>query len=128
MATKVKQPKKKFFGRVKEFADVITAVGVIGAALVGIGSWCTTQINASTNAKLDTISDQIKDMKLDSTRTQLLMMISDFPENKSEILKIAQYYFGDLKGDWYATDVFTKWAKAHGMSVEELDFMKEATR
>lgn len=128
MATKKKQPKKKFFERIKEFADVIAAVGVIGAALVGVGTWCTTQINAGTNEKLDKISSQINDMKLDNTRTQLLMMISNFPENKSEILKIAQYYFGDLKGDWYATDVFTKWAAEHDIDVEELAFMKETTK
>ena len=126
MATK--KPKKNFFSRLKEFADIITAIGIIGAALVGVGTWCTSQINASTNDKLDKLSAQIDDMKLDNTRTQLLMMISDFPENKSEILKIAQYYFGDLKGDWYATDVFTKWAAAHGVNVDELTFMKEVSK
>lgn len=120
--------KKKFTTRIKECADVITAVGVIGAALVGVGTWCTAQINASTNSKLDAISAQMSDIKLDTTRTQLLTLINTSPDNEAEIMKVAQYYFGTLKGDWYMTSLFTKWAEDHGYSAEELTFMKEATK
>lgn len=120
--------KKKFTARIKECADVITAVGVIGAALVGVGTWCTSQINASTNEKIDKLSDQITDLKLDATRSQLLTLISSYPDNESEIMKVAQYYFGTLKGDWYATTIFTKWAADHGISVDELTFMKEVLK
>lgn len=120
--------KKKFTARIKECADVITAVGVIGAALVGVGTWCTAQINASTNEKIDNLSAQITDLKLDATRSQLLTLISSYPDNESEIMKVAQYYFGTLKGDWYATTIFTKWAADHGISVDELTFMKEVLK
>lgn len=120
--------KKKFATRIKECADVITAVGVIGAALVGVGTWCTAQINASTNQKIDNLSEQITDLKLDATRSQLLTLISNYPDNESEIMKVAQYYFGTLKGDWYATTIFTKWASDHGISTDELTFMKEVLK
>lgn len=36
MATKA--PKKKILSRIKDCADIITAVGVIGAALVAVGT------------------------------------------------------------------------------------------
>lgn len=123
-----KPTNKRFTARIKECADVITAVGIIGAALVGVGTWCTAQINASTNAKIDNISSQITDIKLDTTRNQLLTLIGNFPDNESEIMKVAQYYFGTLKGDWYATTIFTKWAEEHGYTIDELAFMKEAAK
>ena len=123
-----KQVKTKFAARIKECADVIAAVGVIGAALVGVGTWCTAQINASTNQKIDSLSEQLTDLKLDATRSQLLTLISNYPDNESEIMKVAQYYFGTLKGDWYATTIFTKWASDHGISTDELTFMKEVLK
>lgn len=123
-----KQVKKKFLTRLKECSDAIAAVTIIGGALVGVGTWCTSQMNASTNERLDTLSAQMSDLKLDTTRSQLLTLISNYPDNESEIMKVAQYYFGTLKGDWYMTSLFAKWAEDHGYSAEELTFMKEATK
>lgn len=115
MATKT--PKKKFISRIKDCADIITAVGVIGAALVAVGTWCTTQINASTNAKLDTISAQMTELKLSTTRSQLLTLMKNYPENEEEIMKVAKYYFKDLNGDWYMTSLFIEWGEKEGIDV-----------
>lgn len=112
-----KAPKKKFLSRIKDCADVITAVGVIGAALVAVGTWCTTQINASTNAKLDTISSQVTELKLDTTRNQLLTLMNNYPDNEEEIMKVAKYYFKDLDGDWYMTSLFIEWGEEKGIDV-----------
>lgn len=118
MATKA--PKKKFLSRIKDCADIITAVGVIGAALVGIGTWCTTQINASTNAKLDAISSQVTELKLDTTRSQLLTLMKNYPDNEEEIMKVAKYYFKDLSGDWYMTSLFIEWGEEKGIDVTDI--------
>lgn len=118
MATKA--PKKKFLSRIKECADVITAVGVIGAALVAVGTWCTTQINASTNAKLDAISAQVTELKLDTTRNQLLTLMKSYPDNEEEIMKVAKYYFKDLDGDWYMTSLFIKWGEEKDIDISEI--------
>ena len=115
MATKA--PKKTFLSRIKDCADVITAVGVIGAALVAVGTWCTTQINASTNAKLDAISSQVTELKLDTTRSQLLTLMKNYPDNEEEIMKVAKYYFKDLNGDWYMTGLFIEWGEEKGIDV-----------
>jgi len=115
MATKA--PKKKFLSRIKDCADIITAVGVIGTALVAVGTWGVTQINAGTNAKLDAISSQMAELKLDTTRNQLLTLMKNYPNNEEEIMKVAKYYFKDLNGDWYMTSLFIEWGEEKGIDV-----------
>lgn len=115
-----KKQKKSVISRIKDIADIITAVGVVGAAAVGIGTWCVTRINAETNAKIDEVSNKIDSIELNSTRNQLLTLISDYPDNEDEILKVAKYYFKDLKGDWYMTTLFTKWAEGRGLDVDTI--------
>ena len=106
--------------RIKGFSELIAAVGVIGAAVVGAGTWCVSAVNASTNEKLDKISDKIDTIELNSTRNQLLTLMSDYPDNESEILKVASYYFNDLNGDWYMTELFTKWCDGRGIDVNKI--------
>ena len=126
--TTVKKPKEKMSEKIikktKSLADIITAVGVIGAAAVGIGTWCVTQMNAGTNQKLDTIIEKVDKAELDATRSQLLALMSDYPDNESEILKVADYYFNGLDGDWYMTDLFTKWADSRGIDVTKIVTVK----
>lgn len=127
--TTVKKPKEKMSEKIikktKSLADVITAVGIIGAAAVGVGTWCVTQMNAGTNQKLDTIIEKVDKAELDATRSQLLTLMSDYPDNESEILKVAKYYFKDLGGDWYMTDLFTKWADSRGIDVTKIVTVKD---
>ena len=121
--TKKKKPTLK--ERLKDTADVITAVTVIGSALIAVGTWCINQANAATNEKLDTISGQISGLEMDSARSQLLVLMSDYPDNESEILKVADYYFNNLKGDWYITDLFSKWAESRGINVDDIVKLKK---
>lgn len=115
-----KAPKKKLISRIKETSDVITAVGVIGATCVGVGTWGITQINADTNAKLDSISNQVTELKLDTTRNQLLTLMNNYPHNTNEIMKVAKYYFKDLNGDWYMTELFIEWGEKEGIDVTDI--------
>lgn len=115
----------KFVKRIKELADVITAVGIIGAALVGLGVWTINQVNAGTNERLDAVVKKIDKIEMDSTRSQLLTLMSEYPENESEILKVADYYFNDLNGDWYMTDIFIKWAEARGIDATKIVTIKK---
>ena len=112
-----KKQKKKLFQRIGDIADIITAVGVIGAAAVGIGTWCVHQIMSETNGKIDSLADQVKSIELNSTRNQLLTLISNYPNNEEEILKVGRYYFKELNGDWYMTSLFSKWATQHGIDI-----------
>lgn len=127
--TTVKKPKEKMSEKIikktKSLADIITAVGIISAAAVGIGTWFITQINSGTNQKLDTIIEKVDKAELDATRSQLLALMSDYPDNESEILKVADYYFNGLGGDWYMTDLFTKWADSRGIDVTKIVTVKD---
>ena len=121
MATKKTVAKKRIIReRLKDTSDVIGAVTVIGTACVGVCTWCVTQINASTNTKLDSISDQMTELKLDTTRNQLLTLMKNYPDNEEEIMKVAKYYFRDLNGDWYMTSLFIEWGEERGIDVTEI--------
>lgn len=53
------------------------------------------------------------DTRKDTLRIQLLMVMERQPDNVDTILKLAETYFVKLKGDWYMTNEFNKWAKKH---------------
>lgn len=53
--------------------------------------------------------DKLKVLEKDGLRTQLMLLIFLRPEDKHEILTVAEQYFGKLNGDWYATPIFNKW-------------------
>ena len=110
---------KKLGEWVQTTAGIITSITVIATAAVGLGTWGVTQVNAGTNAKIDALSDQISDIQLDTTRNQLLILM-EHDENVEEVLKVAKYYFQDLKGDWYMTDMFEKWAEKHDIDAKIL--------
>ena len=99
----------------QEFLEAVV-ISVLGSG--AFATLVTAVINAINNrkSKLKSIEGQLKsiDEKLvksekDALRTQLLILLSDYPEETQEIMTIAQHYFGDLKGDWYATSLFNKW-------------------
>ncbi len=48
-------------------------------------------------------------LERDGLRTQLLLLILLRPTEQTEILRIAEHYFKDLKGNWYMTSIFNKW-------------------
>ena len=67
----------------------------------------------SVDTKLNDIDAKLALSEKDALRTQLLIMMSDYPNETSDILKLAQHYFGDLKGNWVATKLFNDWVIAN---------------
>lgn len=63
--------------------------------------------------KLDDIEQNQKLAEKDTLRTQLIMMIADYPEEMSDILKLGEHYFKDLKGNWTATAIFNRWLEKY---------------
>lgn len=59
--------------------------------------------------KLNTIEANQKTAEKDALRTQLIMMIADYPEEKTDILRLGQHYFEKLHGNWVASDIFVRW-------------------
>ena len=66
--------------------------------------------------------NQVKAEK-DQCRTQLLLMIADYPEEKSEIMKLAEHYFEDLSGNWYLTSLFNRWLEDN--KIKKPEWFKE---
>lgn len=76
-------------------------------------------INRKDNKQNDSklIIEKLNKLEKGSTRTQLLLLINDIPQNESEILTVAEYYFKDLDGDWYMSAVFEEWMEKRNLSV-----------
>ena len=59
--------------------------------------------------RLDAINRSLEKAEKDTLRTQLLLMIADYPDNVEGIMAIGERYFGTLRGNWYATALFNGW-------------------
>lgn len=70
---------------------------------------------AIMNARLDKIEKNQATSEKDELRTQLLMMLADYPDEVSEIMKLAEHYFADLDGNWYLSSLFEKWLQANSI-------------
>lgn len=94
-----------------EIVIAIVGSGALSALIAGV-----FQIISDKKQKMD---ERFKLLEKDVLRTQMLVMLTDYPDEKSEIMKLAKHYFGDLDGDWYMTDLFNKWIKTSGESNPE---------
>lgn len=61
--------------------------------------------------KIDKILEEQRKTEKDNLRTQLLVMMSLMPDNRQEILTLAERYFDKLQGDWFYSSLFAKWLK-----------------
>lgn len=103
---------------------------IIGAALGSAALFTFIQflITRHDNKKGETafIKNELKEIRekqakgeKDELRTQLLLMLADYPEETVEIMKIAEHYFSDLDGNWYLTSLFNKWLIARNIAKPE---------
>ena len=58
-------------------------------------------------------------LERDSCRTQLLLLMSDYPDQTEEIMRLAQHYFADLRGNWYMTGLFNHWLEENRIGKPE---------
>ena len=88
---------------------VIAAVvaGLCGSGVTGLIQFLISR-HDTRHDDLREIRDGFRKIEKDSVRTQMLVLMSDYPEEEAELMKIAQHYFEDLKGDWYMTSLFNK--------------------
>ena len=112
----------KISDNLKKISAAISAIGVIVAAFVGIGNWIITQINARSNEQIAALEVRLNDAHQESqlgiTRLELQGLINNTPENRTEIEKLARYYFLELGGDTYMTSMYSKWATEYGGNIE----------
>ena len=85
-----------------------TVVAVIVSGIFGIVTkWIDRKW--SKGDKLSMIEKKLIKNEADSVRLQMLVLLADYPDDVNEILKVAQHYFVDVKGNWYMTSLFNRW-------------------
>ena len=68
------------------------------------------------------ITKRLDKLEKDGVRLQLMVLMSDFPEKKDEIMEVAKHYFYDLKGNWYMTSIYNEWLKKE--KIEQPSWLK----
>lgn len=63
--------------------------------------------------------DELREIRLDTTRTQMYIKMEHEPHNHDTILLIARRYFEELQGDWCATSDFLAWAERENVKVPQ---------
>ena len=68
---------------------------------------------------LTRLSLKMDKQERDSCRTQMLLLMSDYPGQTEEIMRLARHYFQDLSGNWYMTSLFNKWLSDNNIGKPE---------
>lgn len=69
--------------------------------------------------KMKEIEKKLVKQEKDSVRLQLLLMISDYPNEVHEIMTLGEYYFKTLGSNWYMTGLFNAWLEKNGIAKPE---------
>ena len=97
--------------------------GALSALITGLFQiWQTKKSKKDgLESKVDTIAATQKNIlkaqerhELDILRVELKMMIADFPDDESDILRLAEAYFTH-GGNWIASIIFKKWLAERGL-------------
>lgn len=95
----------------------ILSSGALSALITGLFQYLQTK-----KSKKDGLESKVDDViktqgaiakaqkrhELDILRVELKLMISDFPDDESEILRLAEHYFTD-GGNWIMSVIFKQW-------------------
>lgn len=104
--------------KLQRWAATVSALLVIGGAVVGLGAWINEQVTGAISAQISSFQEEVrasdKENKQATTRLELMILIEHDPENVVAIEKMARYYFQDLDGDLYMTQKYSEWAKMYG--------------
>lgn len=130
----------------KRIVTFTSACGVIIGLFVGMFSWGVGQMNNLMDAKIQEVTVQVEELqnsitaqvdslrtesqaadnesRLSRTRLELTTLISHNPTNIIEIEKVARYYFVDLGGDWYMSQIYSDWAREYGGDITFVTHIK----
>ena len=67
--------------------------------------------------KQNEINNRLIVSEKDALRTQLMVLIKDFPDERTDILRLSETYFSKLGGNWILTDIFVRWCRENGVEV-----------
>lgn len=88
----------------------------------------TKHDNKDSQAKsLKRLAERADTGDLNDSRIQLLILINHYPQCHQEILKEAENYFINLKGDSWVASIVTNWAEQEHVDIEYIKRAHEAT-
>ena len=100
-------------------AIVIAAVG--SAGLFNFIQYLIRRKDERTDKFADIRTD-LKEIKAkqdvsekDACRTQMLLLMANYPDQTAELMKLGRHYFVELEADWYMTSLFNGWLKARNI-------------
>lgn len=73
------------------------------------------QCSNATNKKIDALRGDIGSIQKDVTRLRLIYLIHNEPTDAENILSIGRLYFGDLRGNSEAKNIFERWLLEQGI-------------
>lgn len=104
--------------KLHKWAGTIGAIIAIMGALTGALNWAQAQFTNAMNSQMEGLKAEIQASDREQTqaitRVELLMLMTQDPENKAAIEKMARYYFKALDGDLWMTSRYSSWAREYG--------------
>lgn len=94
---------------------ITVAAGLLGAGFMGFIQFLITRKDNRAD-RLGKIEKKLDSLEKGSLRTQMLVLMTLFPGEKSELMKVAEHYFAELHGDWYMTGIFNKHLEDEGIA------------
>ena len=102
---------------------------IIIAILASNGLFALIQFLITRRDTQKNVKGKLLTLEKDVLRTQLLFLMTLMPNEKKEILTIAEHYFAPppkgLDGNWYMTSLFDKWITEHCDGVKPEWFKSE---
>lgn len=114
MATKAKNKWDSLNESTQKIATIITSLLVIGGAFFGATNYLENKLDEHISAQTNALKSELSEVKLSSTRNELLLMMQSNPTNVLEIERLAKHYFIDMNGNFYMTQKYSDWAKQYG--------------
>ncbi len=93
--------------------EIVIAIIGSGALSGALATIVTSIITAVSNR--NGLKSKVRKLEKDSVRLQLLFLMYNTPNETQEIMTLAQYYFEQLKANWYMSSLFDKFLKRQGL-------------
>lgn len=99
----------------------VLSSGVISALIASATTLIVRHLDRkdSQTDKIAEIEKKVKRNEVDNVRLQMMLLMSDYPEEKQEIMRCAEHYFKELHGNWYMSTLFQRWLNNNSISNPE---------
>ena len=97
----------------------IISSGALSALVSGIFGLVQSRKSRQKEIEEDlkAVKEKLDIAEKDALRTQLMVMIKDYPDEKTDILRLGEHYFVKLKGNWVMSNIFREWCDATGTNI-----------